>query len=77
MILLIIWKQNKCYFFNFIKVYFRLEEATGKTEKEYLDSIQKLIEKYNFPEELLPYMNYFDFETKTVKDYLTKAVIFK
>jgi len=53
-----------------------LQEATGNTEKAYLNSLEKLVKKYNFPEQLLQNMIYFDNDTNSVKNYVTKDVIF-
>lgn len=47
-----------------------LTEATGETSKEYRDSITALIEKYDYPKELLNHANYFDPETEKLRRYL-------
>lgn len=49
-------------------------EAIGKTETEFLRSLNSLIEIYSIPKEVLLQSRYIDPETNEMKDFLTKKI---
>ena len=47
------------------------EQAKGKTEGDYLNSLNKLVEKYSFPEQFFPQLLYENPEDGSLHYYLT------